>query len=433
MTGTPPRLPSQLRVYLSSPSLNRVWTAARTRLERNGLQITGTLVLNLDDAAADQLSGLLGRPLEPRAGHRVKLAELDAALRRSAAGQGLITVLEILDGQPLTDRAGARREAREQWTQVWQRLDGALAEAGLADAAWVPEWIAALRRTGVLTRAGTAAATRALDNAVSALGVLLPTGEEPPTGRELAALASQVTGGNAHGFDNTSLASVVLLRAAALALDRPAPESAAERRELWQALGVATDSVSGSVLAWQLRPPGADPWSRMMRDRADLGLITPLTLHELDRAGSVHFTAPGQNVSVCENPQVLQAAAHARTESPLLCLSGNPASVGTQLLHSLIAEGNPVRYHGDFDWPGVAIAGRIIARGAAPWRMSAPDYRAAVARLDADHAVTLTGRPVPTAWDPALATAMSTCGLAVHEEFVLADLLADLRQRPRPA
>jgi hypothetical protein len=55
--------------------------------------------------------------------------------------------------------------------------------------------------------------------------------------------------------------------------------------------------------------------------------------------------------------------------------------------------------------------------------MSALDYRASVAHLDADHAVTLTGRPVPTEWDPALATAMSACGLAVHEELVLADLL----------
>ncbi|OLE28242.1 MAG: TIGR02679 family protein [Catenulispora sp. 13_1_20CM_3_70_7] len=425
-------LPPQLRAYLSTPALAQVWAAARTRLERNGLQLTGALTLDLDDVAAERLSGLLGRPVEPGTGRRVKLAELDSALRRSAAGQGLITVLELLDGRPLIDRAAARQDAHAQWTQVWQDLDGALAASGLAGSAWVPEWIAGLRRTGVLTRAGTEAAARALDHAVATLRILLGATAAPPASWELAALASRVTG-NAHGLDDNSLASAVLLRAAAHGLGMPSPESAAERRDLWQALGVATDSVSGTVIAWQLRPPGTDRWSRMVRDRAELGLVTHLSLHELDRAGPIAFAAPAQVVSVCENPQVLQAAAHAGVPMPLLCLSGNPATVGTRLLRALIAAGNPVRYHGDFDWPGVAIAGRIIALGAAPWLMFAADYRKAVNGLDPDHAVALTGTEVATPWDPALTAAMSAHGLAVHEESVLADLLRDLETRRHDA
>jgi hypothetical protein len=83
----------------------------------------------------------------------------------------------------VTDRAAARQDAQAQWAQVWQRLDTMLAAARLADAAWVPERITGLRRTGVLTRAGTDAATQALDHAVSALGILLrPTDEPPPAG-----------------------------------------------------------------------------------------------------------------------------------------------------------------------------------------------------------------------------------------------------------
>ena len=167
----------------------------------------------------------------------------------------------------------------------------------------------------------------------------------------------------------------------------------------------------------------------MMRDRADLGLVTHLTLHELAVADSTLWLPPRQVVSVCENPQVMQAAVRAKTTTPLLCLSGNPATVGTRLLARLIKAGNPVRYHGDFDWPGVSIAARVMERGATAWRMSAEDYTSAVAALDADHAVVLTGRPVETPWDPALAAAMSTQGLAVHEEFVLSDLLQDLESR----
>jgi uncharacterized protein (TIGR02679 family) len=195
-------------------------------------------------------------------------------------------------------------------------------------------------------------------------------------------------------------------------------------------LGVYTDTLSGTVLTWQFRPPGDDGWSRMLCERAELGLVTHLTLHELAIAAQAAWSEPGQVVSVCENPQVMQAAVRAGTATPLLCLSGNPASVGTQLLRHLVRAGIPVRYHGDFDWPGVAIAGRVIQQGALPWRMAADDYVAAVADLDAHRAVPLAGRPGATPWDPLLAAAMSEHGLAVHEEFVLTDLLADLGVHP---
>ncbi|GIF04601.1 TIGR02679 family protein [Actinoplanes siamensis] len=425
MTGIDGTLPPALRAYLSVPGLAPVWSAARGRLERNGLQPIGGITADLDHSAAEQLSGLLGETVTPGAGRRIRLADLDKALRRSSGGRGLVSVLETLDGRTVVDRRAARDRDHADWAEVWQRLDHALHEAGLAGAPWVPGWITALKRGGMLTRAGSVAAGQALDRAVAGLALLLGTAAGTEHTWELAALASRVTG-TAHGFDETTLASSLLLRAAAQALDRPIPESAADRRELWGALGVATDMLSGTVLCWQVRPPGRDSWSAMMRDRADLGLMTHLTLHELAVAGSASWLPTGQVVSVCENPQVMQAAVRASTAAPLLCLSGNPASAGTQLLRRLIAAGNPVRYHGDFDWPGVAIAGRVLEQGAIPWRMSADDYTSAVAELDAAHAVALAGRPVPTPWDPGLATAMSAHGLAIHEEFVLFDLLGDL-------
>jgi|SRR5215469_8531981 len=98
-----------------------------------------------------------------------------------------------------------------------------------------------------------------------------------------------------------------------------------------------------------------------------------------------------------------------------------------RLLHGLLASGKPVRHQRDFDWPAVATAGRIIAAGATGWRMSASDYEYAVSRLDADHAVALSGKAVRTSWDPALASARLAHGLAVLEESVLPDLLADLK------
>ena len=62
MSGT--SLPPHLRAYLSTPALAEVWAAARLRLERNGLQLAGTLAFDLDAVAAERLSGLLGRSSE---------------------------------------------------------------------------------------------------------------------------------------------------------------------------------------------------------------------------------------------------------------------------------------------------------------------------------------------------------------------------------
>jgi uncharacterized protein (TIGR02679 family) len=90
------------------------------------------------------------------------------------------------------------------------------------------------------------------------------------------------------------------------------------------------------------------------------------------------------------------------------------------------AGGGELRYHGDFDWPGVSIASAVMARhGAVPWRMSASDYLAGV-RADADH-VPLSGAVARTPWDEQLAKAMTEMGRAVYEETVLDALLADLR------
>lgn len=246
-------------------------------------------------------------------------------------------------------------------------------------------------------------------------------------GWELAELASRCTG-DSHGLDDGRVTPVLVLRAAAAALEVPVPETAAGRRDLSGRLGVTADHVSGTVLAWALRPPGDDPWSAMMRARADLDVVTHLTLQELrgPAAAASAWCDDGAVVSVVENPQVLQAAAKARVPGVLLCTSGNPSAAGWVLLRRLIEAAAVVRYHGDFDWPGVAIAGRVLTAGAAPWLMAAADYSAAVSGLPSDTRLALSGTPVATAWDPRLAVEMQRLGVAVHEELILGTLLEDL-------
>jgi uncharacterized protein (TIGR02679 family) len=91
------------------------------------------------------------------------------------------------------------------------------------------------------------------------------------------------------------------------------------------------------------------------------------------------------------------------------------------VLHALA--GARLRYHGDFDWPGITIANRLVMEvGVVPWRMGADQYLAALhgPRLP------LLGTPIEPVWDPELGAAMRHHGVAVHEEAVLEDLLAAL-------
>jgi uncharacterized protein (TIGR02679 family) len=419
-----PSLPAALRAHLDVISLSLLWTEVRARLERSGHAIRGVITIELDDDAADRLAGLLARPVGAGT-QRIKLADLDTALRQSAAGCGLVATIAELSGQPLRDRPAERLAARDDWQRVWQQLDDDLVRAELAQCDWAARWTQWLHASGVVTRLGAVDAIAQLRAAVAVLALVAPAldpGFAPSSMRALGELASRATG-SAHGLDDGRTTPALVLRAAAIALERPPPESSAERRALWQRLGVEPDLISGTVMVWALRPPGADAWSAMMRDRAAIGLVTHLTIHELRRFDGA-LTAPGAAVHGCENPQVLQALADAGVDQPLACLSGNPSAAGLALAARV-----SLHYHGDFDWPGIAIAGRHFAAGAQPWRMTASDYLSAVESQRPTARLTLTGHAEPTPWDHQLSPAMARLGVAVHEESIIDTLLTDLSPR----
>ncbi|WP_326726380.1 TIGR02679 family protein [Streptomyces phaeochromogenes] len=428
-----PQLPAPVRSYLDDPSLTPLWAAALKRLERNRLSPTGTVQAQLDAEGAKRLGGLLGTRLEPGL-RRIQLGALDAALRASAAQCGLVSVVAELTGRPLQDRTSAKEAQQTAWTVLWQQLDADLTRAGLAHAGWIADWLGELRSTGILTRAGIEAAATALGSAVRTIAALTNTplhalvgsGAEAVKQWELSELAAHTTG-DAHGLDEGRLTGVLVLKAVAAACTLPSPDSAASRRLLWERVGVNTDSLSGTVMVWRLAPPGPHPWATMMRVRRDLALVTHLTLHELRTVPDVALTAPGTTVHFCENPQVLQAAARYGLPGILVCGSGNPSAAGWELLHRLTSGGADVAYHGDFDWPGVAIAERIMRIGARPWRMHTADYLSALTELPAEELLALAGSEGVTPWDPQLASTMAHRGLAVHEEAQLHRLLPDLR------
>ncbi|WP_435614536.1 DUF2399 domain-containing protein [Streptomyces coelicoflavus] len=136
---------------------------------------------------------------------------------------------------------------------------------------------------------------------------------------------------------------------------------------------------------------------------------------------------PGTRIHVCENPRVIEA--DAGRQALLVCTSGSATTVVLSLLDTLAASGCTFAYHGDFDWPGIALANRITQRYAAePWRMRAADYEylASCAQVRDTPTIPLTAPPAEATWDPELAPTMTSVGIALHEEAALDLLLEDL-------
>jgi uncharacterized protein (TIGR02679 family) len=113
---------------------------------------------------------------------------------------------------------------------------------------------------------------------------------------------------------------------------------------------------------------------------------------------------PG-SVFVCENPAVLRAAAErlGPASAPLVCTEGRPSVAAATLLDRLVAGGAVLHPRADFDWPGLAIGGALLARpGTRPWRFAAADYERA-RRARVTNRPALGGSPVASPWSPALA------------------------------
>lgn len=200
-----------------------------------------------------------------------------------------------------------------------------------------------------------------MTQAVRTLAVLFPgTGARPtPAIWGRGELATRTTG-SAHGLDDGTLLVRPVLRGIALARDVDVPADAAGRRALWRRASVTPDEVSSTVLTHGLRPTG-DSWQEAaLRERADHHLETHLTLREL-RVLRLNVP-PRTRVHVCGNPRVVEAAADAHRTAPLICTSGSAATVVLTLLDALSAAGCTLAYHGDFDWPGIALANRTMQR-----------------------------------------------------------------------
>ena len=396
-----------MNTFLADPALSPLWQRVAAALDRNGLGWRGRLTLPELSPEGRRRLGILVESRIPATRVAISLDAVAAGVER-LAGVGLVDALGAL-GHPPTGRKEAALARRDARAQRQAALEDATA-AHLGQAAWVEAWRNAAWTDGLFAR-HAADEVRTL---VRRVGQVLA---DAGTGRSRTEVAAQLFG-NAHALD-TSTRLAALVTRALTTRDGPADE-----RSAWERAGLPLDLVSAPVLTWGLPLLGAREVPDAVRGMTAAGLPTHLSVMAL-RAAPLTVGA-GTTVLVVENPRLVEAAAERRLVAAVLCTNGNPTTAPSLAITQLRSCGARLRYHGDFDAPGLAMTGRARDAGCEPFHMSAQDYLDALADASAD------GIDLPrdsaaspaTPWDPTLARAFNEHRAIVHEERVMDDVLA---------
>jgi uncharacterized protein (TIGR02679 family) len=406
---------SPLAKVFGSPGCRRLLRRLRERLRR-GLPLTGRITLaspGAEERAA--IEGLYGR--RPNGGRSITLSldELDARLREAGLAPSLEAAVTCLAG-PVVDRKTELDREREAW-------EAALAPCRRPSSPVPAAFLEAVRAHGLHKRFGTPEAARRKLEELDVLARHLPARGEP-----LGRLAARLFG-DSHALDHGRPLAGLALRLIPFLVafeEDPAAPRSERRREAWAAVGVPCDALSAPPLVLDLPSSGDHFLGDLLRRASSVGEPVPVTLRQLLRYPLCpDANLVGTPVFVCENPTIMALAAEGPGPGghPLVCINGEPATPARTLLRQLREAGADLRYHGDFDWPGVRIAARLFRYcDARPWRFDAAAYRAAPKQN------ALAGDPVDTPWDPDLSLAMRSIGKSVHEEAVAATLLEDLQR-----
>jgi len=406
------RDPLRLRAVLGTAAWQWWRERAREHLEA-GRPLPAVVTLTQPSAEQRQAANrLFSRPGQQGA-VQVAHAQLLALLIDAGIADDLLSCLEELDG-PLRNRKDEQTLESLAWAALGEAACARLGELSAQSAQRLQH---GLERGWVrrLSAQEPAVAERLLSEAISVLRILM---QQSTT--SLAILAASGTG-DAHALDRDRPLGRLVLR---LAGADPDMVGVLAWRAAWTGLGVETDALSASALVLNLRAHGDSPAARLLNAAADAGEPLRMTARLMQRDPDWQVAADGC-VSVCENPSVVAAAATrlgARCR-PLICVDGQPASPVLMLLGRLQRGAIPCRYHGDFDWPGIAIARDLMRRfDMSAWRYGSGDL------LQARHlpGPPLEGVPLDTPWDPSLSSVLHERGKSLHEEVVMELLLSDL-------
>lgn len=360
--------------------------------------------LNQIERAA--LASLVGRKGGVAASITIAVAEVDRALSDAGIAPSLRAALELLDG-PIVHRETELGRIRDSWASV-------LAACTHSD---LVVYLSSPPNFGVLKRLS--------GNQPDSASVICRQTEEilgrlPAAGVPRAQIAAELLG-DAHGLDSARPVATLTLAV----LRSRSSIDAGDDRDTWASVGILVNELARPALFMNMPCTGL---------AVSPGEPQYASLRLLARRPP-DWAVAGRSILVCENPNLVAILADRLGTGcpPVVCVDGHLGAAQRTILKQLKASGADLRYHGDYDWPGISIANNVIAKyGAVPWHFSAADYVAA-AESGPQLAAPLSGRPVIASWDADLTAAMTKAGVKIEEEAIaerIIDLLSKEPLRP---
>ncbi|HYA99467.1 MAG TPA: TIGR02679 family protein [Ktedonobacteraceae bacterium] len=435
--------------FFTQAGLSRLLTKLRQKYIELGL--VGGQVL-LEDSTPDErreVASFLGKPPYRAINFKVRLVDIDKALRQSGFACTLPDVLSaFFPDQPLV----TRREQRV--AQAIHQADFSSALFSIATEQpkesrgrlWLlhglhgQQWLFSRYKN-----APAKEQERQLQLVRYIVKVLdqLPQPDHP----ERLALFAQRTSGNPHALDPEKAAGrLFLLALHDLAseeqdtLDKAtSPRGRAQELDLYNDAGLHVDTISSNVAVFNLA--GAicvgstiDPLPQAAGNRVLLLPLRQLLAWETVLPAS-------KNIYIFENPQVFEtviSVLDTDTALPtLICTSGWPSAAAILLLDLLVAQSpdSSLHYSGDFDLKGLQIASHLMERYSGrchPWRFDLDAYAHA---LSAGETLAHTNElnmlnALPDAFAP-LAAMMQEKKQWAYQEGITHLLIADVRKFPK--
>jgi uncharacterized protein (TIGR02679 family) len=374
----------------------------RARLRRryelgpaNG-ELTSIQVSKLNQTERAALASLVGRKSGVATSITIDVGTVDQALSDARIAPSLRTALELLDG-PIVHRETELSRIRDRWASV-------LAGCSHID---LIAYLSSPANFGVLKRLS--------GNQPDSASLICRQAEDilrrlPAAGVPRAQIAAELLG-DAHGLDSGRPVATLTLAV----LRSRSPIDTDDDRDTWAAVGILVNELARPALFLNVPCSGL---------AVSPGEPQYASLRLLARRPP-DWAVASRPILVCENPNLVAILAdQLRTACPpIVCVDGHLGAAQRTILKQLKESGADLRYHGDYDWPGISIANYVIAKyGAVPWHFSAADY---AAKSAPQLAMPLSGRPVISSWDADLTTAMIKTGIKIEEEAI-AERIIDL-------
>lgn len=351
-------IPRYVLDWARLPGPAKVLHLARARLEAGGLGPQATLAPDLTRSERLDVGKMLDA-VWAGSGAAVSVRQLRQGL---ATHSTTLEDLVVATSGPLRDLPGERAEKRRR---KQEDRDEALRLLSELPGRTVP--------TAVLERCLTGAEVWS-DRARDVAGVVEHLDQQASCDAipiRLGVLAASLFS-DAHALDRSRVLGRAVARflggratAEGAAFVDPVGD-AAGWHAAWESAGVVCDAVSGRVLVLNLPLTGDGPAAQMARVHGEPVWLTLRSLRQ-----EFGLAVGVDDVYVCENPAILEAAADRfgdRTK-PLVCTFGNPDLAAITLLESLAGR-TRLHVRADGDKVGWQIVERLLRlAGAEPRRM----------------------------------------------------------------